>query len=487
MRMSYPRAQASRLSPSLPGPMGGVPGSYAEPRGAIRNDVMSTPPTPPLPELDLQRRDTEIVVAVFRTIFLLVILFSPQFMQARGTGGLLLETVVIAATVYNLLLFIVHARGLPFPRQLIVVVDVVLISLWIYLCGPGGGNFFVLYYAVVIVSGMWFGVSGAFLAAGFASALYVSATVAGLRPDETLPWATRVMQIAFLIVTSGVVGVAAAANERERRALAASRAVLQQYRDRIRAAQYVDDLIRPKRLPVAPGLDIGFQYRPAASAFSGDYYALIPLGERRWGLCIADLSGKFSERIGYLSTFATTLRLGARREQSPARVLTEVNREVAAAAADNVELETFISMAYVVIDLDGATLSYANAGHEPPVLLRTGGGPPLSLMRAGLVLGVQPEVTYQEERLPLSPGDTLVLFSDGMTEVTDSQGAFLGREGFLAQVMRHVGAPSAQDMAGRIFQSANEYGEGGQRRDDMTLLVARVVATDLGSARGEPD
>ncbi|MGD0113755.1 MAG: hypothetical protein ABSD48_18010, partial [Armatimonadota bacterium] len=112
---------------------------------------MTTPAAPsPLPEPHV-RRDTEIVIAVFRTIFLLIVLFSPQFMEARGTGGMLLAAAVISAAVYNLALFIIHVRGLPFPRLVIVAVDVVLISLWICFSGPTSIAFFTLYFAVVIV------------------------------------------------------------------------------------------------------------------------------------------------------------------------------------------------------------------------------------------------------------------------------------------------------------------------------------------------
>jgi serine phosphatase RsbU (regulator of sigma subunit) len=441
---------------------------------------MARPGVPRSEEIEHRRRDTEIVIAVFRTIFLLVVLFSPQFMEARGTSGLLLHAAIIAATVYNLALFVVHTRQLPFPRSVIVAVDVILISLWIYFSGPGAVGFFPLYFAVVIISAFWFGVSGAFLTALFASALYVWAVATARFPGGGGLGTTVMLQIVFLIVTAGVVSIAAEAHGRERQALASSRAVLHQFRERIRVAQYVDELVRPKRLPAAPGLEIGFQYRPAAFAFSGDYYDLIPLGGRRWGLCIADLSGQFSQQIGYLSTFKTTLRLTARREQSPARVLTEINREVAAAAADNVELEIFISMSYLVVDLDTGTLTYANAGHEPPVLIPAGAEAPVALACAGLVLGVLPEVVYQEESIPLHPGDTLVMFTDGMTEVMDRRGRLLGREPFLTQVLRHRAATTAQEMTVRIFEAVNDYGRGGRHRDDMTLLIARVVAADLG-------
>jgi len=139
-------------------------------------------------------------------------------------------------------------------------------------------------------------------------------------------------------------------------------------------------------------------------------------------------------------------------------------------------------VAYLLVDLDEATFTYANAGHEPPVLIPAESREPVTLARAGLVLGVLPEVRYPEETLPLRTGDTFVLFSDGMTEVMDRLGRFLGREGFLNEALTHLQAPTAEEMAERIFNAVNEFGRGGQHRDDMTLLIARVTAADLGTS-----
>jgi len=440
---------------------------------------MTTPAIPPLPQIDPRRRDTEIIVAVFRTIFLLLVLSTRQFREAGMAGAFLLQAAVIAAACYNLVLFVLHIRNLAFPRFLIVTVDLILITLWIYLSGSGREHFFALYYAVVIVSGLWFGVRGAFVTALSASLLYVWAVLASQPARGGISAETVLLQMSLLIITAGVVSVAAQIRDRDSQWLARARADLTRFEQRIRTAQYVDELVRPKRLPAAPGLDIGFQYRPAASAFSGDYYDLIPLGGRRWGLCIADLSGQFSERIGYLHTFKTTLRITARREQSPARVLTEINREVAAAIADTVDLETFISMAYLVVDLDQATLTYSNGGHEPPVVIPGDGKAPVALEPTGLLLGVLSDVAYEEATLSIRAGDTLVLFTDGMTEVMDSRRRFLGREGLLAAVEQHVTAATARQMAADIFQQVMEFGRGGRRRDDMTLLIARITAPDL--------
>ena len=441
--------------------------------------------SPAIPS-EVRSRDTEIAVAVFRTILVLIVLFSPEFMEARGTRGALLVVAVIAASSYNLALFLLHVRGVPVPRLLIVVGDVMLVSIWLYFCGSGGERFFVLYYPVVIVAGLWFGVGGALLIAAFASALYLFVlTVA--------PGVTRAsvessgLQIAFLFVTAGVVSVVAEVRAREYHALLISQGVLQQHWQRIRNAQHVENMVRPSRLPRIPGIDVAFRFRPAATAESGDYYDLIPLGGRRWGACVADVRGKHSRGIAYVPTFKSALRFAARHEQSPAAVFHDVNSLVEAETAEKADRETFISLCYAVIDLDTASLTYANAGHEPPIIIPGSGGDPIALRGTGVVLGVLPEATYGEEELPLHTGDTLVLFSDGMIEAADRRNRMLGREGLIEQIRSHVEAPTADAMAGRIFDDVTEYGKGSLRRDDMTLLVLRVTATDLGRSRQGED
>lgn len=447
---------------------------------------MSAPTPPPTSRVDLYRRDTEIAVAVFRTIFLIIVVTSRQFLYARGVGGSLLIVLTLAAALYNVVLFILHMQKFPFPRTIIVVVDSVLISLWIYFAGPGGDRFFVMYFAVVIVAGLWFR-RGAALGVGlFCSVLYVWAvTYSPLSAGaERTPSGTVALQVVFLLLTAGVVSIATEVQERERDELLLSRAALQQHWQRIQIAQHVDEMLRPRRLPNTPGLGIAFRFRPAAQAVSGDYYDVIPLGSRRWGIVVADVRAKEELGLFYLPLFKSALRLAARRENEPARVLTHINREVAAEMQERGEIEAFIAMSYTVIDLDEGELIYANAGMEPAVLIASD-GKPASLTVHGIVLGVLPDVTYEEERHPINTGDTFVVFTDGMTEVFDRRNRPLGREGLLEQIRDSAQAPNSEALARAVFEQVIAYGEEGRRRDDMTLLVARITATDVGP-RPEP-
>ena len=440
---------------------------------------------PAAPQTELRRRDTEMVIAVFRTIFILIVLFSPQFTRARATGGTLFFLAVIAAATYNLLLFLVHFRRLPFPRSLIVLGDLVLISLWIYLCGQDRQVFFGLYYAVVIGAAVWYGIWGALLSAVFASAFYLW-VIALSAPSSAAAQAISgqaLLQVFILLGVAGLVSIMATLLRQEADELTVSRATIQQNLQRIRIAQRVDDLVRPRRLATLPGFDIAFRFRPSAQAAAGDYYDVIRLGPRRLGVCVGDISGHLELTIPYLPVFKAEFRATARRESSPAQVLSEMNKWLMAEIEERRDRDAFIAMCYVIIDLDEGQLTYAIAGSERPLLLTQTSDAPIMLEKAGIVLGVLPEVTYQQETLPVHTGDTLVLFTDGIIEVSDERNQFLGREGLCAHLLAHASLPDAQELAGRVFNFANDYGKHGRRRDDMTLLVVRITATDVGAAR----
>jgi serine phosphatase RsbU (regulator of sigma subunit) len=426
-------------------------------------------------------------VAAFRTAFILIVVLSPQYVYAVGVAGGLLIAATVAAGVYNVTLFVLHIERLPFPRPIIVIVDTVLISLWIYFAGPGGERYFLMYFGVVVVAGLWFRRGGALAAALLACGLYLWALWYSPLPSGAIrpPVGSVGLQILLLLLTAGMVSIASEVQQREREELVLWRGRFWEHEQRVRMAQYVDRLLRPARLPDTPGLEVAVEFRPAAAGVSGDYYDVIQLGERRWGFVVADVRAKEELGLLYLPVLKSSLRLAARAEASPGSVLTQINREVAAEMQERRELEAFISICYAIVDLDQGSLMYANAGMEPGVLMPAGSQRVMSLSSHGVVLGVLPDAVYEEETWAIHRGDALVLFSDGLTEAFDSGGRVLGREALLEQIRAHAGEPTAEKMSRRVFDHVVEFSKGSRRRDDSTLLVVRVTASDVGP-RPEP-
>ena len=212
-------------------------------------------------------------------------------------------------------------------------------------------------------------------------------------------------------------------------------------------------------------LGVAWQF---SDGLGGDAYATAPLPGGRLGVAIWDVSGKGTPAALLVASVQATLESLVTRGLSPREVVAELGRVVAPRLAP----ERFVSLVYAVLDPAAGRLTYANAGHPPPVLLRADGGVK-RMVRGGPVLGVVADADYEEGVLTLSPGDRLVLFTDGITEaarVADpSQREELGDERLVSAVQQlrprpaHEAAPGLIDVALRFA--------GDSLADDATVVV----------------
>jgi len=426
--------------------------------------------------------ESDLVVAILRTTFVVLVAFYPVFVpQARPTSRLQLS--VILAGMYNLALILAYWRGLRFPyqRHITISIDLLLITLWVFYSGALGMHFFPLYYITVIVAGFWFGVVGTLTSAAFAALFYLAAVYAlSAQTDSNRLLATALyQQIPFLFLVALAVSYIADSQARERRGWYEARIFLARHQERIRLAQRIYDLLLPGPLPHLQGLDLGVRFRPAGHSGAGDYYEIIPLEEasgppssRLVGLALADVAGKLEPGLSKLPLFKSALRISARTGRSPAELLSEINRLL----FPELQPEMFISLSYGLLDLEAMTLSCAVAGQEPPFLIRGPQRQVVEISASGLVLGVLPQVTYDEQTLYLAPGDTAVFFTDGAADAQNQAGEEFGasrlREAARAADARDL---SAQSLADRLMELILTFSVPHGRRDDMTILVAKVL------------
>jgi sigma-B regulation protein RsbU (phosphoserine phosphatase) len=156
--------------------------------------------------------------------------------------------------------------------------------------------------------------------------------------------------------------------------------------------------------------------------------------------------------------------------------MTRLNRITSA----NCPANRFISLFLCILDGDTGDLTFCNAGHNPPLIVRARGGYE-QLTDAGSVLGMLPGTVYREYHATLAEGDALVIYSDGVTEAADPDGGEFGVEGLAAAVSPYIhvpvqtGAPVGA-IIGHINMTLTTYTEGAQPADDVTLIVARRIA-----------
>lgn len=225
-------------------------------------------------------------------------------------------------------------------------------------------------------------------------------------------------------------------------------------------ARAIQQALLPKSSPFIPGFEVSGLSVPAG-AVGGDWYDFIDLRDGRWGLVLADVSGKGTAAALLMSATRAMARSLAETSCSPAEVLTKLNHLM----VDDFPSGRFVTMVYAVLDPSQRTLRFANAGHLPPVVAGCTGTKFLQ-SEMGLPLGIR-RGGYSETAVQLKDGERFVLYSDGITEATNVNDEEYGAER-LAQHMESVDASKES-----LLQSVRSFVNGGGLQDDATVILVR--------------
>jgi len=239
-----------------------------------------------------------------------------------------------------------------------------------------------------------------------------------------------------------------------------------QMRAELNLARAMQEAILPARFPVAPGCD-GAARMLAATAMGGDFYDFIELPGGRIGLVMADVSGKGVPAAFFMAVARTNLNALAAGSAGPAQCLERTNEVL---LTQN-PMDLFVTVFYAVFDPATGTLAYSSGGHNPPLLRRASGSVEVLGGSPGLVLGLFP-VGYQDEEVRLEPGDTLVLYTDGVTEAFNSAGDMYDDARLVEQVRAHGGGGAAALLA-QLFDSVLDFAGDAPQSDDITVAILR--------------
>ncbi len=217
-----------------------------------------------------------------------------------------------------------------------------------------------------------------------------------------------------------------------------------------------------------PNCDVGSAYLSATShlAVGGDVFDVYRLSEREALILISDVSGKGVDAAVLTAFIKFMVRAIALRNSEPNAILTEFNEVLSRAVGDPY---IFVSMFVGLLDTETFRLRYASAGHDTAYLRRGDGVTPLAV--TGPVLGVMEE-PFTAESVDLAPGETLVLATDGLTEVRNKGGDQLSEQGAMG-LIEHA-SPQAQRLADELVAKVREL-SGDQVRDDLAILVIRIL------------
>ncbi|MYA28771.1 MAG: SpoIIE family protein phosphatase [Nitrospira sp. SB0666_bin_27] len=246
-------------------------------------------------------------------------------------------------------------------------------------------------------------------------------------------------------------------------------------RDRLVAVKQELDMARdvqmslqPKEIPDSETHDIKAVILPAREV-GGDLYDFFHIDESRIALVIADVSGKGVPAALFTTVTRALLRATSSKDYStPAECLTRVNELLCESNPSCI----FITLFFGVLDLRNGELHYSNAGHNPPRLLQADSQVEVVPKTRNIVLGIQPGHTYNNDQIQLRPGDTLFLYTDGITEAENFQDEEF-TESRLDEKLAGLAGASAERVATEIVDAVQEFVGDAPQSDDITCVVAR--------------
>lgn len=237
-------------------------------------------------------------------------------------------------------------------------------------------------------------------------------------------------------------------------------------------AQQIQYSLLPAELPTYPTVELAAFNHPALD-IGGDYYDFIQIDDSHVGLAIADVSGKGIGGALMMAVCRSVLRINAQNEYDPSTMLCSLNKTLSENLADDM----FISMLYMVLNTETHLLSYARAGHEAPIIIRHDSPVPEQEETAGIAIGLVDNETFasviETRNISLKQGDSIITYTDGITEAMNSAGEEWGIENLTQSVQRMADA-TVEDLLTNIRTNVLAFTGDNRQSDDMTMLGLKI-------------
>lgn len=239
--------------------------------------------------------------------------------------------------------------------------------------------------------------------------------------------------------------------------------------EEITVAQQIQRAMLPRANPDVPGWEFAAVYE-AARIVGGDFYDFyeLPGKPARLGVVVADVADKGVPAALFMALSRTIMRTTALSGRGPGSALLRANELILKDSASDL----FLSAVYAAIEVKTGRMIYVNAGHNRPLWYRAAKGTVEELTARGVILGILEEITLEEQRIDLGPGDVLVLYTDGLTEALSKSGEEFGKERLMALLAGHA-AGSAAQIQSAIMATYATFTGGAEVVDDVTCVVVK--------------
>jgi len=247
----------------------------------------------------------------------------------------------------------------------------------------------------------------------------------------------------------------------------------QRMEQEINIARDIQQNLLPRNFRDSPYLSVVGCNFPCFSV-GGDYFDVFPLGEKRTAFLIADVSGK-GLGAALLTSMLQGVISGMTLGTDPSRLFNHLNRFL----CNHAEVGRYATMFFGILDEQG-DLEYINAGHPSPILIRCNGNADEAFTEGSFPVGLVLEAEYATARVKLEPGDTLVLFSDGVTEAMDPQEDLFGMPRLVKLLTGHNETP-LDELQKLVLEAVENFARGTSQADDLTLLLVRYHAASTAA------
>lgn len=236
--------------------------------------------------------------------------------------------------------------------------------------------------------------------------------------------------------------------------------------EEVRIASRIQQELFPHEPPMIEGYDIAGKSVPA-QIVGGDYFDFIQLEKGCWGFCVGDVSGKGLPASLLMANTQAALRGQALVDSSPSRIIARSNTLL----YRSTDSGKFVTLFLGILDPGSHQIHYANGGHNCPLFF-SGDADPTRLAAHGMMLGFLEDFNFGESTIDLGPGDLLVVYSDGITEATNSERMQFGEQRLIAAVQEYR-ETSAKDLIENLIKNVCEFAADCPQSDDMTLVVVK--------------
>ena len=233
-------------------------------------------------------------------------------------------------------------------------------------------------------------------------------------------------------------------------------------------AAAIQQAILPGKAPQRPGFQLA-GYNAPCYAVGGDYYDFLDYADGRVGLVLGDVAGKGMSAALLMSNLQARVQILSEQVDSLAEFVHRLDKSIATHCPSN----RFITFFFALYDPETRRLAYCNAGHNPPTLVHADGSVE-HLKTSGTVLGLMPELGYDEFSVDLQPGDVLAVYSDGVTEAARLDDEEYG-EDRVAEALKRLREQDAEEIVEAMLQDIADFTDDAPAADDVTLMVARCL------------